>query len=90
MYLIVDLLICFHAFCRLMKNGLKWMKNALKWHGKHVFEVRRSMEESAMKIGSNCEKIATRDLAICAAKQSHGLDNWRVTAVTLDRSESRS
>ena len=86
MCLIVDVLICFHAFCRLMNNGLKWMKNALKWHGKHVFEIGRSMEESAMKIGSNGEKIATRYLAICAAKDSHGRDNWRVTAVTLQLS----
>ena len=44
-----------------MKNGLKWMRNALKWHGKHVFEVGRSMEESATKIGSKGEKIAMRD-----------------------------
>ena len=51
------------------------MKNALKWHGKHVFEVVRSMEESEMKIGSNGEKIATRDLVVFAAKQSHDHDN---------------
>ena len=92
MCLIVDVLICFHAFCRLMKNGLKWMRNALKWHGKHVFEVGRSMEESATKIGSKGEKIATRDLAVfgCQAKsrpwqwRSHGCDSKQklVTAVT--------
>ena len=65
------------------------MKNGLKWHGKHVFEAGRSMEESAMKIGSNGEKIATRDLAVCAAKRSHDRDNWRVVAMILDRSESQ-
>ena len=52
------------------------------------FELRRSMEESVTKIGSKGEKIATCDLAICAAKESHDCDNWRVTAVTLDISES--
>ena len=46
------------------------------------FELRRSMEESVTKIGSKGEKIATCDLAICAAKESHDCDNWRVTAVT--------
>ena len=75
MCLIVDVLICFHAFCSLMKNGLKWLKNRLKWHGKHFFEVGRSMEESAMKIGLNGEKIATRDLPVCAAKESHDRDS---------------
>ena len=89
MCLIVDVLICFHAFCRLMKNGLKWMRNALKWHGKHVCEVGRSMEESATKIGSKGEKIATRDLAVFAVKQSHARDNWGVTDMTPNRSKSR-
>ena len=32
------------------------------------------MEESAMKIGSNGEKIVMRDFAVCAAKESHGRD----------------
>ena len=77
MCLIVDVLICFHAFCRLMKNGLKWMKNALKWHGKHVFDVGRSMEESAMKIRSNGKKIATIWSFVLPSK---------VTAVTIGES----
>ena len=48
------------------------------------------MEESATKIGSKGEKIAMRDLAVFAVKQGHGRDNWEVTDVTPNRSESRT